>query len=310
MQTYSHSGAVPLGGAVAALATAVVSAVVGGFLYAYAFAYIPIVHLNVLITVGFGLALGFAVAKVAEQGKVRNNLVVGFLGVLAAVMGLYIYWGAYYWALAGFHRIPEIGLYAFMPWGLVDMGTQLFQNGSWGLTEGNPVKGWFLVALWIIEAAVVVALAVAAARLNWDRPFCESCQQWTDSERGVARLSGTGREPAWEKVLGGDLPSLAEFQPSLPGSMQFIRLDVARCPHCATSRFLTIASVTVTIDQNRKPKETTRSLVKNAIVSPSQCAVVEACGQLYRQALDASFVPPDSAEAGDPASDAEEGPAS
>jgi len=47
MQTYSHSGAVPLGGAVAALATAVVSAVVGGFLYAYAFAYIPIVHLNV-----------------------------------------------------------------------------------------------------------------------------------------------------------------------------------------------------------------------------------------------------------------------
>ena len=40
----------------------------------------------------------------------------------------------------------------------------------------------------------------------------------------------------------------------------------------------------VTIDKKGNAKETERRLISNAVLRPGQFAVVEACGQLYRQA--------------------------
>jgi hypothetical protein len=148
-----------------------------------------------------------------------------------------------------------------------------------------------------LEAVIVVGLAFIVSLLNSDRPFCEACRQWTHQQLGVARLWGNGSEPAWEKVLAGELPALAEFPPAPPGSSQYVRLDLARCPVCADSRFLSISSVTVSINKDGKVSENTRSLVTNAVLTPSQCAVVEVCGQLYEQSLEASLAEPDVSEA-------------
>jgi hypothetical protein len=141
--------------------------------------------------------------------------------------------------------------------------------------------------------------------INSERPFCENCREWTQQQLGVARLSGNGTEPAWTKVLSGELPALAEFPPSPPGAAQYVRLDLARCPRCEHSRFLSISAVTVSVDKEGKTSEHTRSLATNAILTPAQCAVVEACGQLYQQNLEEQLGPIDSAEAGGPTATAE-----
>jgi hypothetical protein len=294
MQTYKHSGAAPLLGVLAALLAGLAAAIPCAFIYAYALWYIPI-PFCALLPLAFGAAVGFAVAKIAEWGRVRNNLIVGTIGLLCGLAALYVYWGAYFWAYNG---VGRTGLWAFTPRGLLLFGLHLFEKGSWGLGNNNDhVTGWLLVAVWIIEACVVLGLTVVVALLNSERPFCERCQAWTDAERGVARLASSGAEPAWQKVLGGDLPALAEFPPSPPGAMQYVRLDLARCPRCAESRFLSIASVSVAVDKKGKASETTKSLATHAIITPSQCAVVEACGQLYNEQLERDLSPPDSAEA-------------
>lgn len=312
MKTYSHSGAVSPTGAIGALVASLAAAVICGFLYAYAFAYIPHIVLNVAVTIIFALALGFIVAQAAERGKVRNNVVVGCLAVLTALFGLYVYWGAYFWALVGFNQIRQVGLYAFTPGGLYEFASHLYAKGSWSFSEDNPVRGSFLASLWVLEGVVVVGFAVIVSQWNSQRPFCETCQSWTDEQKGVARLLATGGEPAWTNVLNGELPALAEFQPAPPGSRWYVRLDLARCPKCEHSRFLTISQVMLTTDSKGQTKETTRALVANAILSPAQCAVVETCGQLYRQNLEADLSQPDSeqvsAEAGgSSAPDDEEG---
>jgi len=305
MKTYSHSGWAPPHGVFATLFAGMAAAVPFGFIYAYSFRYIPYPYLNIVITLAFGAGLGFIVAKTAEWGKVRNNIIVGAIGLFVGLFGLYVYWGAYWWAVAGFDRVAQIGLYAFMPWGILDLALRLFDKGSWGISEnaGN-LTGWLLVGIWVIETCIVLGLSVVVSLLNSDRPFCETCQVWTEPQRGVARLSGNGSEPAWEKVLAGELPALAEFPPAPPGAMQYVRLDLARCPRCEYGRFLTICAVDVVVDKEGKASEKARALVTNGIVTPSQCAVVEACGKLYDQHLEQSLGPL-SAEAGGPPAPAE-----
>jgi hypothetical protein len=295
MQTYSHSGTVPMGAAISTLLVAAVTASVGGIIYAYAFHWIPFVYINFLITLGFGIAIGSAVSIMARRGKIRSNTFLWIASVLAALFGIYIYWAAYLWALAG---IGNIGLTAFWPPALVAFGQLLFDQGSWGIKD-LTITGWFLVAFWVAEVGVILWMATSIALTNARLPFCEACNDWTDEEQGVAKLTATGQEPAWQQVLSGDLPSLAEFPPAEQSAKQFVRLDVARCPRCEQSRFLTVHQVQITVD--KKGNETTKEtpLVVNAVLTPSQFAVVEACAELYRQAPPQQLSDPTLANAGD-----------
>ncbi len=283
MQTYSHSGAVPVLGALGTIVAGAFTAVLGGLAYGYAFYYIPLAYLNVVCTLAFGAGIGFVVASAAVAGKVRSPRFIAAVTLGSALLGLYVYWGAYLWALAG---IDRVGLVAFWPPALLDFGRYLFDNGSWGLREGEVIKGWLLVAIWIVETGVIVGLSLTVERMGGDRPFCEACKEWTERERGVARLASDGSEPAWNAVLAGDLPALASFEPAEPGASRFVRLDVARCPRCQDSRFLTVSTVDVVVNGQGQSSEKLRSLITNAILTPSQFAVVEACGALYRSRLD------------------------
>ncbi len=283
MQTYSHSGAVPVLGALGTIVVGALTAVLGGLAYGYAFYYVPVAYLNVLFTLAFGAGIGFVVAAAATAGKVRSPRFVAIVNLGSTLLGLYVYWGAYLLALAG---IDRVGLVAFWPPALLDFGRYLFENGSWGLREGEVVKGGFLAVIWIVETGVIFGLSLTVALHDSRRPFCEACNEWTQRQRGVARLASDGSEPAWTEVLAGDLPSLAAFETADPGARQYVRLDVARCPRCEQSRFLTASAVNVVVDKQGHSSEKQRCLFTNAILTPAQFAVVEACGALYRGRLD------------------------
>ncbi len=279
VQTYSHSGAVPVVGAIKTVLVGVLTAAIGGIIYAYAFYWIPFVYLNFLITLAYAGAMGLAVAITARRARIRNNWFVAIVGFLVAAVGLYVYWAAYLWALAG---LQNVGLAAFSPSVLIAFGKHLFEKGSWGIKK-ETVTGWFLVAFWIAEALLVLRVCVSFALAESRRPFCESCGEWTEIEENVARLAATGDEPEWQQVFAGDLPALAAFPAAEQGANRFARLDVARCPRCEQSRFLTVSTVKVTIDKKGKANEAIRRLITNAILTPAQFAVVEACSELYRR---------------------------
>jgi hypothetical protein len=286
MDTYSHSGSVPIRAAIQTLLGGIVAAVVGGIVYAYAFYWIPLVYVNCLVTLGFAVAIGVVISNLAIRGKIRNNLFLRFAAFLAAIVGLYVYWAAYLWALVG---IGKVGMSAFSPLVLASLARVLFEKGSWGLTSGEMVTGWFLVAFWVAEVGVVLWISQNLALASAHRPFCELCNEWTNVETDLVRIAGTGHEPAWQKVLAGDLPSLAELPPAEPSALQFVRLDVARCPHCEQSRFLSAFAVQIKIDKKGNESKTERRIIQNAKLTPAKFAVVEVCAQLYRQA---QTVPP------------------
>jgi hypothetical protein len=282
LKGYAHSGTVPIGGALAAIVAGGVVATIAGVIYAYAFYWIPIVYLNFLITLGFGGVIGGTVAIAAKFGKIRNNWVVAGIALLMTVWGLYVYWGSYLLALAGF---GNVGLSAFDPLVIMGFAGALFEEGSWGIGKGEPITGWFLVLFWIAEIGTVLVVSLMASMMHAGLPFCESCQEWAEESKAVAKLAADGNEPTWQQVLGGDLPALAEFSPADGLAPAFVQLDLARCPRCEASRFLTINKVQMTVDKNGEPTAKMDALITNAMITPEQYAVVETCGMLSREML-------------------------
>jgi hypothetical protein len=281
MQIYRHSGSIPIVGGLLSVTLGLGVALVGGFAYAYAFRWIPIIYLNFLITLVFAALIGGAVYFGGHVGKVRNTLFSVVVGFLCALFGMWVYWGAYAWALGG----VDLGILAWSPGFLIVFAQELFQNGSWGLTSDAPVTGWVLVGLWVVEFGVISVVAVIAASLDSETAFCEQCQEWTTMEKGVAQLDADGTEPAWVQITAGDLVGLAEFQPAPPGALRFVRLDLGSCPQCTSSRFLSIKRIEITHNKKGEPKENETSVVTNAVLTPQHEEIVRLCGALARGEL-------------------------
>src|SRR5205823_5628413 len=91
---YEHSGKTPLTGLTLAALCGLGTAVVLGVVYSYAVVFIPIVYLNVLLTVIFGCAIGGAVTWAAKFGHVRSRLLPAVVGLFCGLIGLYVAWGA------------------------------------------------------------------------------------------------------------------------------------------------------------------------------------------------------------------------
>jgi hypothetical protein len=277
MQRYRHSGIVPLSGAIKTLVFGCAAALVLGFINAYAVAWVPFIYLNFLFTLLFGGAVGMGVNLGIRSGKVRSGWFAGLAALLCMTVGLYVYWGASIWALGG----QRIGLRAWSPLVIVELVNALFENGSWGLSDNAPVKGWPLVAVWVVEAGVLYFIAWATALSALMQPFCERCRAWTSMQQGIVRFAGNGGESVWQRIADGDLPALGEVTVLADEPPRFVRLDMARCPHCAESNFLTLKAVELTTDNEGKVKTKERSIVEHAILSSAQ---VEIIGHLQAEA--------------------------
>src|SRR4029450_3600069 len=84
------------------------------------------------------------------------------------------------WRAAVLPRLwHQAGLSTFLPHYVAAAMFGLFEKGSWGLSAGTSVHGWPLVALWVIEAGLILCVATrVAVNQIATVPFCENCQEW------------------------------------------------------------------------------------------------------------------------------------
>ena len=278
MKRYSHSGIVPASGAINTVLAGLAAAALGGLLYAFLVYWLSWGFFRFLLMLGYSLLVGGAIAYAANRGKIRSPLFNTVIALVCVVLGLWVYWGAYDVARNG----AGVAATAWMPEGLARHGQDLFEKGSFTLKGRNKIDGWLLVIFWIAEGVCVTGIVVAMARMDAARPFCETCQEWTNSTAGLLRLSADGNEPPWQEVLSGDLTALATFEPAGSDTSPHVRLDLARCPKCDHSNFVTLTSVTIKKDSKGKTKTIERALITNgAITDPESVFLWEFSKQLH-----------------------------
>ena len=275
-RVYKHSGAIPLIGGLMTVVVGLLAAFIGGLIYAYAFQWIPIIYINFVVTLAFGALIGGAVGWSAMTGKIRNNMLVSLLTLIFATLGVYAEWGFTPMALG----IPGAGLDGLRPDVVIGLAKYLYAEGSWGMSDGAPVKGIFLAILWVVEAGTILVTAFLVCKaFGTSQPFCERCDAWTTSQEGVVFLQATGDEPAWSGIIAGDLNGLNEFVHASGRESLLVRLDVAVCGTCEDSDFLTISRVTYSTDNEGNIKEDKKPLVTNMIIDRKQLEFVYECGK-------------------------------
>jgi hypothetical protein len=268
MQRYVPSGIVPFSGGLLCLGGGVFFAAISALMYALFINGVSVRYGHFVATLIFALALGFAVLLFADLGKVRSPLFVRFTWLVTFGAGYYFYWVCSVWMQQGW----GVGFAAFDPQVIYRFGEHLFQVGSWGFGQWKAT-GWVLVAFWVVELLTIVWLSYIAAVANIDQPFCEHCNVWTETKKGLALFHATGSEPEWDNLRQGDIRAIGRV-PLLASKVDhYVRLDVNACPRCERSNFLLLHSVKVEWDKEGENKTTTeKTFITNLSVTADQMA--------------------------------------
>ena len=279
MERYSHSGTVTASGLLLMPLAGLVTAGVLAVVYSVIIVHVPFIYANFLATAAFGFATGYTIGRAAKIGKIRNPLVAGLFGLVFGLVGLYIAWAADF--IIRFELPQDDYLVAFRPGMLSEYIAVFYDQGFWGFSEKSNVSGLLLAAIWLVEAGVIVGLAMLTAHAATAKlTFCERCQTWNQVVEDVRRLAiGPGQESVIERLATGNLSALKDLTVASPETSVYLRVDMAQCQTCSDSSYVTVQLVTETVDKDGDVSTDTDALLTNVLVTEAELIELQEAGQ-------------------------------
>jgi hypothetical protein len=278
MNVYRQSRIAPLSGLLLMSLAGAVSAGVLGFAYTWAIVYIPIIYLNILLTIGLGLGVGIAVGMAARAGHVRSSFMTASLAVLWGAVAWYVAWAA----------DPRARLAGPFPWLLWEpealwaYASACYEHGTWtfGRHAKQPVTGIILGAVWVIEAGAILWFArKVALGYSSSSTYCERCSRWIETQEDIRRLARKpGVEASLSQLLSGDVSAVGSFERAAPDDPTYLRLDLTCCPSCEESDYLTVNLVTHQQDKKGKVTVNVEPLVDRMAIAHADIEAVREAG--------------------------------
>jgi hypothetical protein len=164
----------------------------GAFLYACAIMRAP-AYINFIVLLIFGLWIAVVVDLVALKARIRNRAWVIRFAVALALCAWYFQWAV--WLAMAMQRhqagtlVHSAAMLALHPGALLSAATELALHNAWGL-GALP-----MVAVWLLEAFVLVQIAPGLGQGRAAQPFCEASENWAE-QIGVRRKFACIEQPA------------------------------------------------------------------------------------------------------------------
>lgn len=231
-----------------------------GFAYAYATFYIPIIYINVLITVGAGFAIGLAVSYSAKIGKVRNRFVSTAIATICGLIAIYVAWAVW------LNIFLETDAINWSPGNVIASMIIISDFGAWEVFGTTPT-GLPLFGIWLAEAGIIVGVSAFIARQNTAVvPFCEDCQKWAKEVIVTEQLEYVENPEELKKQLEtGNINGLLEA-PKSSTTRRFSSVIVHSCEGCQDKHHLTVSRTIVTLDDDGKDESETEVVLENLII--------------------------------------------
>lgn len=275
---YRHSGQYPPAGLVLGGLASLVAAVALAFAYAYGTLYSPLVRLTFIISIGYGLAVGWLTATILKSQRVRNTPLVLGATVLVLLAGYYASWVV--WIHAYFVRSdPDLTLAVVLEnpaalWRAIEI---VNENGahSYGHAGASPT-GVFLWAIWAIELGLVFAGAIYTARKISDAaPFCETCGAFCPEERPRASVALCHRTRLAAKMEAKELAFLDEQGLPRGRSPAWLEVGLHACPSCADTATLTLRQAT----RGAGGRVARRTVVDKLVLTAAEAETIRGLGK-------------------------------
>jgi hypothetical protein len=279
---YQPSNKMPLGGALALLVGGVAAALLLAVVYIYAVWYIPFVYVNFFLCLGFGLLLGAGLAVLVRLGKLRSPGAVGGLALLVGLVAVYLEWGVYLTLLfntestgsgadADTSTSFSASLFADIlahPAAMWLAMQKINETGTWSLKGATP-SGFFLGAIWVVEALIILGGTYLMAKAQATEPFSETSNEWATEETLAHPLTFAQDVASTRTALeSGQLHHLTPHT-ATEAEAPFARLKLHSAPNDPNCRYLTLENVTTTLDKKGKPSQSTATVVQHLAISPA-----------------------------------------
>lgn len=259
---YKETGKIGTGSALSICAAGTAAAALLGLIYGYATAYIPFIYVSFIITVLYGSSLGFIVGKVAYMTKVRNRTAIVGLAILVGFFAVYFSW--VFWLYAA----SEQTILEFNPATLLNYMQDIAVDGMWSIFSYTP-SGTYLYTIWTMEALFISAMTVliGIGKIG-KQPYCESCELWTEPTSVSMHLSPIENvEDLLSSLERNNLSELKKLVENNPKQLSRTQVIISNCTNCSTTYYLTIHSITdtVNVDGEKEPEEDL--IVENLILT-------------------------------------------
>lgn len=156
-------------------------------LYAMFVAYIPIVYFNILLTLGFGIAISFVSRLFNRIFKIRNRKKTLIITIILALFGAYFQWIWYLMYISSeqfqvFENISSFFNLLVHPNWVIESIIEINQVGVWSIFGLPTFNGVFLWVIWISEIIIIVYMAYHNYANFETIPFSEQENQWYKKE--------------------------------------------------------------------------------------------------------------------------------
>lgn len=287
---YQHSGKAPIAAIITSLGAGLAVGMVLAVVYAYLDLYIPIIGIvSVLLLFGLVVCTGGLLARMFKWGQLRSVKIAMLISLGVAVAAFYASWVAWEYAILHRQLSGELSMLQLFlhPWIVANIAALLNQSGVWSIGHDNtePVKGIFLTVVWAIEAAfILIGIPTVAMKRLKAMSFCEPCQQWCQTRVGVSHFAATADpDTVKQRVLAGDLESIAQHDVAAPGTPRHYRLDLSKCPSCEASHLLTVNDVTIGRDRKGNQTTTVKLIVDRMYITAEWAAWISETARIRRE---------------------------
>lgn len=198
----------------------------GALLYAWVIMRAP-AFVNVIAVLIFGLWIAVVVDLVALKARVRSAAWLKRFSLALALSAWYCHWAAWialelHGGGAGWlHRAAELAL---DPGTLAAAAARVAQHNAWG------VGTMPMVAVWLVELAVLVQLAPGLGAVRVTQPFCEASGTWAEPVLVPRKFSWIDQPGAVAHLLEQAPEQLVSVLSAWPAQAErYCELTLFRC---------------------------------------------------------------------------------
>ena len=294
---YRHSGQFSAVGLLMAIFGSLIAAIILAAVYAYVDLYCPIVYVNFIATVVFGVAVGGVAGYLLRWGHVRNAQMTLALGIGVAIVALYASWVFWIYALlqkatssvAPFNLL-ELGFRPDRVWLLI---SQISQVGTWSVGHlgssqtAEAVHGPWLWGVWLIEAGLIVVLSVSTTRrLGSALPYCEMCQQWCGAGKRLFSTPPGDAATLKDRLEAKDFGFLISLGPDKkPLPSNWFEVYLYSCEKCRLLYALTINAVRLETDRKGKQQKKERIVIDKLLLTAKELQTLQLMKEQYAARL-------------------------
>jgi hypothetical protein len=225
-----------------------------------------------LATAAFGGLMGVCTGYGLVWGKVRNQTANLIVQAVVSISGLYVSWAV--WVVDIFRKYNvaisdwmEVAAHPASLWRAV---CYINQYGTWHLGKDEAMKGSALGAVWVVEAATVVGLAMSIGyEILRHHAFCERCESWCRRRAKIILSAPQNATLLKRQLEGNDWHSLESLT---AGNKSASHLEVVldSCEQCRQLNTMSLTYTSVTRDRLRRMRMANTKIVHHLLIDPAQ----------------------------------------